>query len=823
MIKFEIDGKELEAEQGATIIEAADNANISIPRFCYHKKLSIAANCRMCLVEVEKAPKPMPACATPVAEGMVIKTKSPAALMAQRAVMEFLLINHPLDCPICDQGGECELQDLSIGYGKDISRFNQGKRSVIDKDIGPLIATGMTRCIHCTRCVRFGEEIAGFKELGMLNRGEHSEIRSFINNSVNSELSGNMIDVCPVGALTSKPYRFSSRAWELQQRASIAPHDNIGSNIYVHSKNNIIKRVLPKENEAVNESWLSDRDRFSYEGIRHEDRLLKPLVRNINTGKLEESDWEHALSVTVEYVLEQVKSNPEYLLALVSPSCTLEEGYLIYKLFNKLCDTYNIDFNLNNLFNKKYGSHNINLLELEDADNILLIGSCPRKSMPMLNHRIRKAFLNGAKINIINTADYNWNYELNIENIVKPENLLSEVAGLLNSVCKLNKLKLSNNISSNLNKNNVSEYIDHIAEDLFHSRKPVIILGDLVLNHPDVDKIYNLCTQMINIIDCGVIITGSGANITGLQLLEKVFHKDFNNTATKAKVSAENIVENLENKTCLLFNLEPELDCFNGAKILNKLSKSNKNICFSAYKNNNLENYADVVLPVSLFTETSGTYVNIDHSWQFFEACIASDKIIKDSQVRPLWQVLTAVGQLLAHDSDDFKYNSSLDISTEFKNFIFSKEDTEDTEEKIATNINLDLNLDSIDNLDSKLYLSLENNNLDLDNNIVANLIAENNCYHIDSIVRRAKSLHETQDAKEVNFLYLNNKTAGLLNIDKNNIKIMVTNIDNNKSIELTAIVNNKLPEDTVYLSRGGQNALVFEQVYNKVLLKRVL
>jgi NADH-quinone oxidoreductase subunit G len=375
MIKLEIDGKQLEVKPGTMIIEAADNAAIPIPRFCYHKKLSIAANCRMCLVEVVKAPKPLPACATPVTEGMVVHTKSAVALMAQRSVMEFLLINHPLDCPVCDQGGECELQDLSMGYGKDISRFNRGKRSVKDENIGPLIATGMTRCIHCTRCVRFGEEIAGFKELGAVNRGEHLEIRSFLNSSIDSELSGNMIDVCPVGALTSKPYRFSARTWELQQRPSIAPHDCVGSNINVHSLRNNIKRVVPCENELINEVWLSDRDRFSYEGLNHAEKLLHPMVRE--NGVLVQSSWEKALNCAAEYIKAQVDLNPNDLITLLSPSSTVEEGYLLQKITREL-GSDNVDFRLknnNNLADLFSDNIAVKLADLEQADSFLIFGA----------------------------------------------------------------------------------------------------------------------------------------------------------------------------------------------------------------------------------------------------------------------------------------------------------------------------------------------------------------------------------------------------------------------------------------------------------------
>ena len=340
MIEIEIDGKKLQAAPGTMIIQVADEAGIYIPRFCYHKKLSIAANCRMCLVEVEKAPKTLPACATPITPGMKVFTQSEKTIFSQKAVMEFLLINHPLDCPICDQGGECELQDLSMGYGKGISRYNQGKRSVKDKNLGPLIASEMTRCIQCTRCVRFGEEIAGMRELGATGRGEQMEIGTYIQHAIRSELSGNVIDVCPVGALTSKPYRFTARAWEMRQHKAVAPHDCLGSNIFIHTRGEEysevrrVMRVVPRENEQINETWLADRDRFSYEAINSAKRVLRPLIKY--QGQWREVDWNTALNETVSRLMAVIQAaGPEKIGALISPSATLEECYLLQKLLRK--------------------------------------------------------------------------------------------------------------------------------------------------------------------------------------------------------------------------------------------------------------------------------------------------------------------------------------------------------------------------------------------------------------------------------------------------------------------------------------------------------
>jgi len=386
MTTIEINGKPCQAKDGNMIIEVADAHGINIPRFCYHKKLSIAANCRMCLVEVENAPKPMPACATPIAQGMKVHTDSPKALAAQTAVMEFLLINHPLDCPICDQGGECELQDVAMGYGKDISRFNEGKRVVADENLGSLIATDMTRCIHCTRCVRFGEEVAGIRELGATGRGEHMRIGTYIKQAMQSEISANIIDLCPVGALTSKPFRFKARAWELQQAAAIAPHDCLGSNVDLHIRQQEVMRVVPKENEAINETWLSDRDRFSYLGLRHEQRLAKPMIKK--NGQWQESDWQQALEYTVTGLKQTIKQHgAAQLAALGSPSATVEELFLLQKLMRAL-GCHNIDHRLQQTDFADQASAplapicQLPYAELENQQAILLVGSDLPREQP---------------------------------------------------------------------------------------------------------------------------------------------------------------------------------------------------------------------------------------------------------------------------------------------------------------------------------------------------------------------------------------------------------------------------------------------------------
>ena len=443
-ITIEVDGLEIPARKGAMLIEATDDAGIYIPRFCYHKHLSVAANCRMCLVEVERAPKPLPACATPVMEGMKVFTKSDTAVDAQRSTMEFLLINHPLDCPICDQGGECELQDLAMGYGGDVSRYNEGKRVVRDKNIGPLVQTDMTRCIHCTRCVRFGEEVAGLRELGATGRGEDMEIGTYVEKAMSSELSGNVIDLCPVGALTSKPYRYSARAWELQQRDGIAPHDCLGSNLHFHVKGPVVKRIVPKDAQAINETWLSDRDRFSYEALGSEDRLLNPRIKT--DGQWQDCDWDVALDVVAERIgALSVDGRGEEIGALVSPSSTVEEMYLLQRMLRELGSS-NIDHRPRQL-DFSYDSAaplipslNTSLESLETADVIVLVGGNPRHDQPLLNHRIRKAALAGCRVYMLNSVAYDCNYALAEQITVAPNALVDE----LGAICKSANPDLNN-------------------------------------------------------------------------------------------------------------------------------------------------------------------------------------------------------------------------------------------------------------------------------------------------------------------------------------------------------------------------------------------
>src|SRR4029077_6453589 len=481
-VNIEIDGVAVKARKGDMIIRATHAHGAYVPRFCYHEKLSIAANCRMCLVEVEKAPKPLPACATPVTEGMKIFTRSPRAIGAQRATMEFLLINHPLDCPICDQGGECELQDLAVGFGRDLSRYHEGKRAVQDENLGPLIATDMTRCIQCTRCVRFTEEIAGMQELGMIGRSEQVAVRTYIESTVNHELSGNVIDLCPVGALVSKPYRFSARAWEMNSVPLISPHDAVGTNLFAHVLRGQLKRVVPRENEAINEIWIADRDRFSYEGIYSEDRLLRPMVRR--GAEWVASDWESALA----QVATGLRARAPQLGVLATPTATLEELYLAQRLARAL-QSNNVDHRLRQRDFRDQAADplvpglGMPIAHIDSLDALFIIGSNLRREAPLLAHRVRKAAKRGAQINFLNPAQFPYLFPVHSYRVAAPRNFVAELAGLLGAVAQLSGKSVPAHLSAVVNRAAVSDAQRALAGSLLAGEKRAVWLRALVSQH----------------------------------------------------------------------------------------------------------------------------------------------------------------------------------------------------------------------------------------------------------------------------------------------------------------------------------------------------
>ena len=655
-VTIEIDGRACEVAKGAMVIEAADAAGIAIPRFCYHKKLTVAANCRMCLVEVERAPKPLPACATPVMDGMKVFTTSETARGAQRSVMEFLLINHPLDCPICDQGGECELQDLAMGYGRGVSRFTERKRVVPDKNLGPLIATDMTRCIHCTRCVRFGSEVAGLAELGATGRGEDMRIGTFIERSVDSELSGNVIDVCPVGALTSKPFRFRARAWEMVQREGVAAHDAVGSNLYVHVHRGRLMRVVPRENEAVNEVWLSDRDRFSYEGLYAEDRLLAPRVRG-DDGEWRETDWEVALDAAAQALRAVVDADgPGALGALASPVATTEEHCLLQALVRGLGGT-NVDHRLRQSdFSDQDEAPawpwlGLGLADLERVDAALLVGSNVRKEQPLAGLRLRKAALAGASVFALNPIDHAFNFDLAGRIVVSPGQMVDELAKIAaaaaSSAAASDAPETDGEGASEAGAGGAGR---EIAAALAGAARGVVLLGSGALAHPRAAELRALARDVARRTGARLGFLSDGPNAAGAALAGVLPHRGPGGGPVASPGLDCAAMLDAKLPGYLLLGTEPELDCANGEAALAALDAARTVVALTGYVSPAMETYASVLLPIGLFTETPGTFYNAEGRRQRFEAASQPP-----GEARPAWRILRVLANRLGLDGFDYE------------------------------------------------------------------------------------------------------------------------------------------------------------------------
>jgi NADH-quinone oxidoreductase subunit G len=635
MVEIEVDGKKVQVNEGSMVMHAANALGIFVPHFCYHKKLSIAANCRMCLVDVEKAPKPLPACATPVSAGMKVWTKSDKAIKAQKGVMEFLLINHPLDCPICDQGGECQLQDLAVGYGASASRYTEDKRVVFHKSVGPLIsAEEMTRCIHCTRCVRFGQEIAGVMELGMAGRGEHAEIMSFLGRGIESELSGNMIDVCPVGALTSKPFRYSARTWELSRRKSVSPHDSLGSNLIVQVKQNAVMRVLPLENEAINECWLSDRDRFSYEGLNSVERLERPMLRQ--DGRWAEVDWQVALDYAAQALGSVThKHGAAAIGALASPQATLEELHLFARLARTL-GTENIDARPRvadpTLAARMAGAPWLGMPidAVGHLDRVLLVGSFLRKDHPMLSARVRAAARRGARIAVLHAVDDELLMPVAARAIVPPSDWAATLAGTLVALLQARDEALPAELAGVL----PSDAARALAATLAQGNAKAVFLGNAVAHHPQAAVIAALAQALAAASGATLGWLVDGANAVGAHLVGAL-------PGTGGLDAAAMIARPL--KGYLLLGLEPQLDHGNPGAAAAALAGADTVIALTAYRSAELLESADCLLPITPFTETAGTFVNCAGTVQGFNGVVRPR-----GEARPAWKVLRVLGNLLS-------------------------------------------------------------------------------------------------------------------------------------------------------------------------------
>ena len=656
---IEVDGKVVEARKGQMLIEVTDSAGAYIPRFCYHEKLSIAANCRMCLVEVEKAPKPLPACATPVAEGMKVFTRSAYAIAAQKATMEFLLINHPLDCPICDQGGECELQDLAMGYGRDVSRYNDRKRVVKDQDLGPLVSTDMTRCIHCTRCVRFGQEIAGMPELGTIGRSENMRISTFIEKSVDHELSANIIDLCPVGALNNKPYRYSARAWEMVQRPTISPHDCVGSNMHAHVLRGRIKRIVPDRNEALNETWLSDRDRFSYEGVYSSDRLLRPRIRA--NGEWRDIDWEDALQKLAESLGD---ADPDRISMLVSPSATIEENHLLVRIAEHL-KTSNIDHRVRRQDFADQDSDPLfpwigsDIADLEKADAILVAGSNLRNEVPIIGHRVRKAALGGAQVCFANSESYE--YKFDVAAYTSNAGLVELLAGI--AVAAAESSSLPSAITALCNGVVPTDEQKNIAAILEASNSGRVLIGNVAGRHPASSAVRALAAAIADMTGATFGSLSEGANSAGAHLAGVLPHRSRGGLPRdgSGRTAADMLTK--KSDAVLLFGLEPDEDLPGGNDAVEHLSKQRFVAAFTPYKTYALETCADLLLPIGTFAETSGTFVNCEGRWQSFGG-VANPV----GEARPGWKVLRVLANLL--DVADSDYQNSVEVRDELSALI---------------------------------------------------------------------------------------------------------------------------------------------------------
>jgi len=846
MANIEINGKKIEVELGSMIIEAADTADIWIPRFCYHKKLSIAANCRMCLVEVERSPKPLPACATPVSDGMKIWTRSPKAIQAQKAVMEFLLINHPLDCPICDQGGECELQDLSMGYGKDASQYTLGKRSIKDKDIGPLIATDMTRCIQCTRCVRFGSEIAGLRELGATGRGEHMEIGTFIERSVESEVSGNIIDLCPVGALTSKPYRFKARGFELTQKASLAPHDCVGSNIYIHTRRNEVMRVVPRPNESINEIWLSDRDRFSYEALEC-DRLTEPKIKEKGVWKT--VGWEEALEASAKGLLKHVGGHEDQMHrhgdqmrrhgermrqgdqmhrqgdrplqsligALASPNSTTEEFYLLQKLLRGL-GSNNIDHRLRQLdFREQdkmptFPHAGLSIAELETKSAIFLIGSDIRAEQPILGLKLRKAAGAGGKIFIINPVDFPLHFDVAQKIIVEGGDLCNRLASiakaLLNRVIPLiagiqEQGKNPKETSSSHEKQEWLQWLEKVpvtplanqfAKELLQTSNAAVLVGTLGLHHPDASCLMALAQFISECIGGSFGVLTDGANAAGGWVAGAVPHRL---PGGEALINPGlNTLEMCRTplQSMILVNIEPDLDCANGAVLQQQLKTMPCVIALTPFESASLNEVADILLPICPFSENSGSLINAEGIWQSFQAVVEPL-----SAARPAWKVLRVLGNLC--NIKDFDYVSREEVLFELRTSLKQGFSPEPWSVGIPEDIG------------TGLQSELQNHN-DRNDTLRIALVPS---YSSDNLLRRSKPLQMMQGSMAT--VRLNSALAQKLGIlSGGTVRVKVKEA----MVKLPVMIDEHVPDRTVIIPMGIPETVALGAPYETVEIQRV-
>ena len=778
-LEIEIDGNKLEVPDGSTVMDAARLAGIYVPHFCYHRKLSIAANCRMCLVQVEKAPKPLPACATPVTNGMKVQTHSDQAVTAQKGVMEFLLINHPLDCPICDQGGECQLQDLAVGYGASGSLYEEDKRVVVNKNLGPLISTDMTRCIHCTRCVRFGQEIAGVMELGMIGRGEHVEIITFVGKTVDSELSGNVIDLCPVGALTSKPFRYSARTWELTRKPSVSPHCGLGSNLILQIKQNRVMRALPLENEAINECWISDKDRFSYEALNSDQRLARPMLKQ--GGAWKEVDWQTAL----DFVARELKRiaaahGPQSIGALATPHQTVEELHLLQKVVRGLGSS-NVDFRLRQADfaadGKMAGAPwlGMDIAEVSQLDRVLVVGSTLRKDHPLIAHRLRQSAKKLLKINILHAVDDDLLMRVAHKAIVAPAAMVDALAQVVKAAAMAKNVAVPEIAHALVASVTVTDAAQRIASSLADGKDVAVFLGNFAQHHAQASQLHALAQALAEIIGGRLGFLGEAANSVGGYVV--------NAMPSSSGANAGQMIAN-PLKAYVLLGVEPELELHDPRLAVAAMQQAELVVALSAYQHKAVD-YAQVLLPIAPFTETAGTFINTEGRAQSFQGVVQPL-----GETRPAWKVLRVLGNLLGlagfdqQSADDVRFEA---LAADNKN------------------INKNNKLESF-------YIG----SLATDSSLQR--IAETPIYAADAIARRAPSLQKTRDALPP-VASMNHALADKLGLrDGDSVRVR----QGGGEAVVAYVLDDKLPADCIRLAAAREETAALGAASAELTIERI-
>ncbi|MBV53700.1 MAG: NADH-quinone oxidoreductase subunit G [Coxiellaceae bacterium] len=788
MLELTIDDKPVSVNDGATIIEAADLAGIYIPRFCYHKKLSIAANCRMCLIEVEGSRKPLPACATPATNNMVVYTASKMALEAQRIVMEFLLVNHPLDCPVCDQGGVCELQDLSVGFGRSHSDFEETKVAVHSPDLGPLIDTHMTRCIKCTRCVRFGEEIAGISELGVLNRGEHSTISNYMSRLVHSELSGNVIDICPVGALTAKPSKYAYRGWEVHEHEFVAGHDCVGSNIFVHCRRHDnyeereIMNVVPRQNESINEAWISDRDRFSYQALSHESRILEPSIKQ--QGQWKSVGWQRALVEIADKLRGLVeKYQGDALSAIASPNSTTEECYLLQKLVRSLGSNH-VDFRIReqDFTDQEHGLSftqlGVPIKDLVNMETIMVVGSDVRHEQPILSHRINQASQSGAVVMSINPIEYDTVFP--VQHSLVDGNMISPLAQIV-SVLLGEKARQF----PGLETVSISDAARAMAAQLQQSSSGILLLGEYALGHQQASLIRALAACINEHTSVTVGFLTPGANAAGAYLAGAVPHRDPSNPNHQLDGRhAMQLLTDQPSKAYIVLGAELEHDCAYSEAALKVLSEASLVVCLSSYTTPEMLKYADFILPVAPFVENTGSYVNVEGVWQSFSAAT-----VPQGQSKPAWKVIRALAGFMM--LDNFDYKTTDQVIGELKTHL-------DTQSTCVERTNLELAI-SDETSDHLLRL------------------APWPMYRSDAFVRKAEALQTMHNSTEC-CITINNATAKRLGLVVGDMTLAK---QGSSQIQLPLRADDAVGDNVVVIPSGNEETKGFGQASANINLSQ--